>query len=491
MSKIRFDAPPTVAAFMRSTAFFRIVAGPVGSGKTTGCIFEVLRRAIEQRPAPDGVRYTRFAIVRKTLKQLEDTVLKDIRQWLAGIHEYRAQAKTVVIKMQLADGTRVASEWILIPLEDAEDQSRLLSSQLTGAWMSEAIDISTDLVQAITGRCGRYPSGAQGGCTWYGIIADTNMPSRGSDWHRLMALETPTNCEVFIQPGGMDDDAENLEWLLQTEETLKLPVNDERRRAQGRTYYINAMSAGQGKDWCDRYIHAKYGADPSGQTVFVNSFDGDRHVVSSLQPVRGRTLIIGQDFGRNPCAVICQQDGRDRLLVLEELISVNMGLEQHVKDSLRPALLSPRFAGLPFYIIGDPSGVAGGQVFDESPFDYLNKENYRAYPAPSNAIDKRLAAVESHFLHNVGEDPGILIDEQGCPTLVRALSIEYRYAKRRNGNLAPLPEKKNPWSDVVDALQYVCLATNSGLGEYLTTQLFANRKASGAVRRRMPVGAWT
>lgn len=490
MSLIRFDAPPTVAAFMRSPKFFRIVAGPVGSGKTTGCIFEILRRAIEQRPATDGTRYTRFAIVRQTLRQLEDTVLKDIMQWLGPVAEWKSSLKTVYLRFQHSDGTRVQSELILIPLEDAEDQSRLLSSQLTGAWMSEAIDISVDLVQAITGRCGRYPSGAQGGCTWFGIIADTNMPSRGSDWHRLMALDTPANCEVFIQPGGMDEDAENLEWLLQTEETLKLPIDDPRRRAQGRTYYVNAMASGQGKDWVDRYVHAKFGADPSGQTVFVNSFEGDRHVVPSLMPVRGRTLVIAQDFGRNPCAVVCQVDGRERLLVLEEIIAGNMGLKQHVADNLRPLLLSPRYAGIPFYIIGDPSGVSQGQVFDESPFDYLHKEGYRAYPAPTNDVSKRLAAVEGYFLQNVGGDPGILIDEDRCPTLVRALSIEYRYAKRRNGNLAPLPEKKHPWSDVVDALQYACLATGSGLGDYLSSRLLENRRVSPP-RRRMPVGAWT
>jgi hypothetical protein len=491
MFNIRFDAPPTVAEFMRSTAFFRLIAGPVGSGKTTGCIFELLRLAAQQRPAPDGVRYTRFAIVRETLRQLEDTVLKDVLQWLGPIADWKPSAKTIFIKLPLTDGTRVFSELILIPLENPEDQNRLLSSQLTGAWMSEAINISVDLVQAIAGRCGRYPSGAQGGCTWFGIIADTNMPSRGSDWHRMMALDKPKSWDVFIQPGGLDEDAENLEWLTQTAETLKLPTDDPRRREQGRNYYRNLVEGGRGKDWCDRYVHAKYGADPSGQTVFVNSFEGAKHIVEELRPVRGRPLIIPQDFGRNPCALVCQVDARERLLVLEELIAANMGLRQHVADNLRPLLLSPRYAGMPFYVIGDPSGNQQGQVFDQSPFEYLQSENIRAYPAPTNDIDKRLAAVEGYFLNDYADGPSILIDEKRCPTLVRALSIEYRYAKRRNGQLAPLPEKKHPWSDIVDALQYVCLATGSGLGEYIAAQLLRNVRVNAAPRRRVSVGGWT
>jgi len=75
---LEYTAPPTCAAFMKSEAFMRLIAGPVGSGKTTACLFELFRRACEQKAAPDGLRHTRFAIVRSTLKQLKDTILKDV-----------------------------------------------------------------------------------------------------------------------------------------------------------------------------------------------------------------------------------------------------------------------------------------------------------------------------------------------------------------------------------------------------------------------------
>jgi hypothetical protein len=79
---------------MRSDAFGRVIAGPVGSGKTTACILEILRRAAAQAPAPDGLRYTRFAIARQTLRQLLDTVLKDVRQWLGELGEWKISEKT-------------------------------------------------------------------------------------------------------------------------------------------------------------------------------------------------------------------------------------------------------------------------------------------------------------------------------------------------------------------------------------------------------------
>src|SRR5215472_17619579 len=108
---INYDAPFTVASFMKSEAFFRLIAGPVGSGKTTGAIFELLRRACEQAPASDGKRYTRFAIVRQTLKQLRDTVLKDIMSWLGHVANHKVSESTVYI--EFGD---VRSEWLLIPL---------------------------------------------------------------------------------------------------------------------------------------------------------------------------------------------------------------------------------------------------------------------------------------------------------------------------------------------------------------------------------------
>jgi len=162
---IDYTAPPTLARFMKSQAFGRIAAGPVGSGKTTACILEVLRRAMAQAKAPDGYRYTRFAFVRQTLKQLKDTVLKDMQNWLAGLGEWRVSDNTFYL-----DFGDVKSEWIFIPLENAEDQARLLSMQLTGAFISEIIECNFRHPGPISGRIGRYPSATAaplpGGASW-------------------------------------------------------------------------------------------------------------------------------------------------------------------------------------------------------------------------------------------------------------------------------------------------------------------------------------
>lgn len=482
MTEITYVAPPTCARFMKSDKFGRLIAGPVGSGKTTACIFELFRRACEQEPAPDGLRYTRFAIVRQTLKQLKDTVLKDITAWLKGMGTFKVSENTIFVT--IGD---VRSEWLLIPLDTPEDQRRLLSMQLTGAWLSECIEMDVGLISPLAGRVGRYPSAAMGGATWFGMIADTNMPSEGSPWHTFMELNTPEDWEVFIQPGGMDVDAENLEWLTQTPETLKLPPDDPRRRAQGRTYYERFIRSNSA-DWCKRYVHAQYGDDPSGTAVFRESFKMSFHVAQEgLEPIPNRPLLIGQDFGRDPWSIICQLDHLGRLLVLEEVPAEDVGLEMHIERSLRPALMDPRYMGLPVAIIGDPSGVAKSSIYEETCFDALKRLGFSAFPAPTNDLEPRLMAVEAFLLGQRDGGPAIVFDGARCKTLVRGMSGGYRYGKTKSGQRKPTPEK-NQYSHPCDSLQYACLAARGEMTEMIARKLTRRTKRP---RNQVSAMAWT
>lgn len=480
MTKINYSAPPTCAAFMKSQSFGRLIAGPVGSGKTTACLFELFRRACEQTPAPDGLRYTRMAIVRQTLKQLKDTVLKDITTWLEGIAEYKVSENTIHIRVG-----DVRSEWLLIPLDTPEDQRRLLSMQLTLAWLSECIEMDVGLISPLAGRVGRYPAANLGGATFFGLIADTNMPSEGSDWYKFMT-EPPADWSIFIQPGGMEPNAENLEWLTQTPETLKLPVTSEVRRNQGRTYYERFIRSNS-EDWCRRYVHAQFGDDPSGSAVFKESFKSSFHVVEGVEPVVGHPLIIGQDFGRDPCSVICQLDHRGRLLVMKEVIAEDIGLELHIERSLRPALQEPRFLGRPVAIVGDPAGRQRSSIYEETTFDVLKRAGFMAFPAPTNDLDPRLRAIEAFLLAQRDGGPAILIDKDYCPTIARGLGGGYRYAKTRSGQRKPTPDK-NSYSHIIDALQYAALAAHNGMSGMIAGRLQQRPRRE---RARMTAGAWT
>lgn len=461
---LNYTAPPTIANFMLSDAFVRIIMGPVGSGKTTGALMELLRRSIEQKPGPDSIRRTRWAIVRQTLSQLKMTILADLLTWFRPVTTYKVSEQLVTLKFG-----DVEAEIYLIPLEEEDDQRRLLSMQLTGCLVNECIEISPDFISAIAGRCGRFPSSAQGGPTWHGIICDTNCPVIGSDWWKLFEEERPHDWMLFHQPSGLAPDAENVE---------NLPPGYYARLVQ------NPNSA-----WVQRYVLSEYGEDPSGTAVFRASFKRSFHTVDELEPIMGFPILVGQDFGRSPCSLICQPDHMGRLMVLEEVVAEDIGLETHVARALKPALYNDRYMGRMFAAVGDPSGVSKGNMLEETSFDVLRRLGIPAFPAPTNNIDPRLGAVEALLLQQRDGGAALIIDRNRCPNLVRALNGAYRYAKTKAGVTKPLPEKSHPWSDLADCLQYVALTYNSGLVNMIAKKI--RPRTYGQSGPRVSAAGWT
>jgi hypothetical protein len=351
--------------------------------------------------------------------------------------------------------------------------------------MSEAIEMPLAIMSPLAGRVGRYPSGKQGAPSFFGLIADTNMPSEGSDWHKFMT-QPPEDWQIFIQPGGMEPEAENLNWLTQTPVSLSLPIDHPDRLAQGRTYFERFVRSNS-PDWCKRYVHAQFGDDPSGTAVFRESFKSSFHVVDELAPIPGYPLIVGQDFGRDPCSVICQLDHKGRLLILEEVVAEDIGLELHIERSLRPALMKDRYLGRPIVVVGDPAGKAKSTSYEETSFDLVKRMGLNAYPAPTNDIDRRLRAVEAFLLAQRDGGPALMVDRDGCPELVRALSGGYRYAKTRSGIRKPNPDK-NQYSHIADALQYAALAAHGGMVGMIATRLGRRPRRE---QKRVSSSAWT
>lgn len=484
MGDLKYTAPPTCAQFMRSEAFGRLILGPIGSGKTTSCIIELLRRAVEQKPGSDGMRYTRFAIVRQTLQQLKSTVLKDIETWLSGLGTWRVSESTFHLNFN-----NVRSEWNFIPLETSEDQGRLLSMQLTGAMLSEFTEMNLDIVAPVTGRLGRYPSGARGNPTWHGLIGDSNMPVEMSPWHTFLE-NLPGDWQKFKQPSGLSSEAENLNWLLQTDETKSLLLDDPKRTARGRLYYERYIQMyGEDSDWVNRYVKAEYGNDPSGAAVFKESFRYDFHTVPETLLIPGYPILVGQDFGRNPWSLIGQMDHMGRLLIHEEVPAKNIGLEKHINEHLKPVLYK-KYLGYKVVLIGDPSGISKSSISEESNFDALSRLGLPNYPAPTNDIDPRIRAVEELLGRQTGGGPSLIISRRGCPHLIRALGGGYRYKKTKDGALKPKPDKDDPegFSHVADDLEYLALIIVGNVVDYIARRLFRKPKEK---KQRVSAAGWT
>lgn len=364
--------------------------------------------------------------------------MKTVQELLRGIARYEAQANTFWIEIN-----DVESEWIMLPLDTPENVQRLLSLDLTGGWLSELRELPAQILLDVLSRCGRYPSMMNGGPSWYGVIGETNSFTEDSEWNEilenknLMGKPLPATWGYWVQPGARDPDAENRENLVPG-------------------YYEDLIESNS-PAWVEQYIDNKISPSLSGEAVFRNSFNRKFHVAKNdLLPIPGTLIVVGMDFGRNPCAVITQTDPRGRLVVLDEAVGEGMGVEQFVTTKLRPLLAQPKYSRLPVGVVGDPSGVARGQVGEESVFAALKRLGYASQPAQTNLIDPRLRAVEKWLLQARDGGPAFLVSPH-CVTLITALSSRYRYARKKDGELHPSPEKSHPWSDIADALQYAVL----------------------------------
>jgi hypothetical protein len=245
VSTVAYRAPPTVARFLRSDKFVRCIVGPVGSGKSSGCVVEILRRAAQQEPGPDKVRRTRFAVIRNTYRELKDTTRKTFEQWVpASLGKWHEQDFTFTMQQPLADGTTLHCEVLFRALDRPEDVKKLLSLELTGAYVNEARQVPKAILDMLCVRVGRYPSKIQGGATWSGVWMDTN-PWHTAHWgYKLFSKACPENFELFEQPGGREPNAENVD---------NLPAD----------YYERAI-AGKDAEWVAENVDGKYPSHDKG-----------------------------------------------------------------------------------------------------------------------------------------------------------------------------------------------------------------------------------
>lgn len=234
MTTVTYDAPPTLSRFLDSNAFVRAIIGPVGSGKSSVCAIEILRRAKEQARGPDGARRSRFVVIRNTYAQLRDTTRKTMEQWLpAALGVWKEQQFTFHLKF-----TDVDSEVLFRALDRPEDVKKILSLEVTGAYINEAREIPKDVFDVLQTRVGRYPSTIQGGPTWFGIFMDSN-PWATSHWgYELFNRSPPEGFELFEQPGGRAPDAENV---------ANLPPG-----------YYDRLTLGKDSQWIGEYVDGKY-----------------------------------------------------------------------------------------------------------------------------------------------------------------------------------------------------------------------------------------
>jgi len=398
------------------------------------------------------VRRTRFAVVRNTYRELKDTTLRTWLSWFPeeafGTFGHTDMAHRIALEH--ADGTRVQAEVLFRALDRPQDARKLLSLELTGAWVNEAREMPLALVEALGDRVERFPAGREGGCTWAGVILDTNPPDTDHWWHRLAEEQKPEGWAFFRQPGGLvekdgvflpNPEAENLEHL---------PKNFYRRRVGGKSVRHVRV-----------YYCGRYGFVQDGLPVYPE-FDETRHVAAAdLDPVDGLPLFVGLDFGLTPAAALGQRLPDGRWLVLDELVSQDMGMVRFA--GLLGDLLRTRYPGLSPEIWGDPAGMQRAQTDERTPYDILRAGGLCARPTPTNDPLLRREAMAAALEREVDGRRGLVLSPR-CRVLIRGMAGAWRYRRllvSGEDRYTDAPEKGR-FSHVCEAAQYMLLGAGEG-----------------------------
>lgn len=451
-----YKASPTAQRFMDSTAWVKIIMGPVGGGKSTAALFELLKRAVQQAPHKN-VRRTKFIILRNTMQQLKSTVKPLIDQWFVTLPatplgQWRLTENTFEIQFRNnRDGTVIHTEFVLMAADTPDDVRRLLSMECSAAWVEEAREVDPEVLSGLQGRTNRFPNRAAGGVTYPGVICSTNPPPVGGFWHSMIS-EPPNKWEVFIQPPALLEDG-----------TLNVEADNLANLAPD--YYDNLIS-GKTEDWINVYLKNQFGAGDLGQPIYKASFRKSFHVSKSeLRPVLGSVnpLVIGMDNGLQAAAAIGQQDLRGRVNVLGEAYvpeDETMGVESFLDKLLIP-LLTSKFGTFPrdkMVFVVDPACFQRSQVDEKTIAQAIQQRGFAVIKASTNDPERRVQAVEGLLTRQIDGAAGLLIDPS-CQHITNALEWGHRWKKTTSG-LTSTTVEKNHHSHIGDALQYLALHYN-------------------------------
>jgi hypothetical protein len=447
----------------------RVMRGPVGSGKTTGCCWEIWRCASEQAPAVNGKRQTAFLVARNTYRELKDTTVASWLDWFSETRVGRFNYQDMEHRIEYGDLDCLV---LFRSLDRPQDIKKILSLEITGAWFNEMREMPLSIVNRTAERVGRYPPAKDGGPTWFGMWGDTNPPDE-DHWLAEFEREPPQGWEFFVQPPGLIERDGKLVTNPDAENLSNLPKG----------YYeinLGAMKPEEVKV----YRKNEFGFVVDGKPV-TPDFRPDLHVRADIKPIADLPLRIGMDVGGgtlNPSAIMFQRNRRGAYLVLAEVVCRDMGIENFGRQI--KAEMADRFpdhvrqleAGDDDAIIatGDPAGGKRDELYETVVFDHLHRAcGFRVREAPSQDPKVRLDALCAPMQRHIDGLPGFMVHPR-CRKLIRGLSGGWHFRRLAVSGREAFADKpdKGEYSHPCEACGYGLLDA----GEMRTLQALDNDK---------------
>lgn len=478
---------PKLRAFHESNSFIRLMAGPIGSGKTVGAgVAEPFFTAMTQKPDSNGVRTAVVGVLRDNYRNLYATTMKTWLDWVPrtfghytgsddrpAVHELEFPAPYFDTNGEpLKDGglCRLRVEWRALGTHTVEATCR--GWELNGAYIDEADTTPFEAISFLAGRVKR--AGRKETRVSRGVWVTFNKPDTDHPLFDLCvdqaASHRENGTEFFDQapgilPGGppylTNPEAENLANL-----------DDD---------YYEVAARGQADWYVRRMIRNQWGASVAGEPVF-GAVDVDRLFSPvELEPEPGSDLFLGIDGGGTPAAVICGRErATGRRIIYAEVVLTDPSdpRGRRILHGVGPRrfaealgdVLHPRFSGCRISIgWGDPAAFYGA---DREMGEFADIEiacnalNIPIQPAPSNELGLRHEAVRTPMLRLNRYDglPDLVINPS-CRWLRRGFAGDYRWEPRDPKAPAKrLRVQKSNSSHAMEAAQYALLGDQGRAG---------------------------
>ena len=462
-----YPSGATTRAFHASNARRRLICGPIRSGTSVMLCNELLRQMLEC-PAVNGVRRSRYAVLRRTFADLKRTTIKTWVDWSLPVFGtepvQRVEGIVHEIDINLPDGTRVESEVNFFSMAKDAHISRLLSLELTGGVINETRDLPKAVIDAFDDRIGHYPAKRDGGEGYrFWLAGDTNPPDL-DHWIYRMFEEgdpSPDGWEYFRQPGALVRDGVGGWKVNPLAENLQNLNN-------GAEFYLEAMQ-GKSEAHIAVYYGGEYGYAEEGQRIVSDYNDAVHCAAQPLDyDLNVPNLYIGVDFGATPAATIMQVMANGQYRVIEELNAEKFGIGTFAANILKPRLQRLQAMGFnadDMVFTGDPAGAGTSQTDGKVPFQVLAEEGITCAPAFTNSFPKRTEIINRVCRQLVDGQPRFLISPK-CKVLRKGLAQKYVLKKvgvsTDEGVKYQTVPDKNEFSHVVEGCTYGLMGTGEG-----------------------------
>lgn len=447
--QIGYTANPTARKFHADNNFVKMLRGPIGCGKSLTCCAEILLRALAQKPSPrDGIRYSRWAIIRNTYPELKTTTIKTW-QHLFPPALFGDVKKDIPLSHRIRIND-VDLEVYFLSIDSTQDSEKLSSFELTGAWINEAREINYLTFQRAIERVGRYPAKIDGGASWHGVILDTNPPDTDHWIYRLFEECRPHNFSSYAYPPGLIKDKDG-KWITNTNaENITNLVKD---------YYIT-MASSKSDAEIKVQLCGEYGYVQNGRPVHQEYNDALHYADKELKYEPKVEIGLGWDFGITPACIITQLTNRNQLIVLDELWTEGMGLRQFTENIVLPHLNKYYPNWIDSYIsVNDPSGNTRSQTDERTCEEILRECGIKSCGAASSNEQTGRKEGLKFFLTRLSDGQPSFYLSSRCKMLRKGLMGGYQYARVKVGGDERYHDKplKNIYSHSCEALEYIAM----------------------------------